>query len=77
MTSSAPRSLALDAKLVRALAIRVRLPGMSRAKLLASDGTLTNRRVYAAQIWDRDRAEQIAQQIRDEHKGSTVKVSAL
>lgn len=60
-----------------AYAIRVRLPNMKRAGLLAPRGALVNRRVHAAMIRDRAKAERIAAEIRTNHPGAVVTVRPL
>ena len=58
-------------------AIRVRLPDMKRAGLLDPRGALVNRRVHAAMIHDREKAERIADEIRTNHPGAVVTVRPL
>ena len=60
-----------------AYAIRVRLPDMKRAGLLDPRGALVNRRVHAAMIRDRAKAERIAAEIRTNHPGAVVTVRPL
>lgn len=60
-----------------AYATRVRLPDMKRAGLLDPHGALVNRRVHAAMIRDREKAERIATEIRTNHPSAVVTVRPL
>lgn len=50
---------------------------MKRAELLDPRGALVNRRVHAAMIRDREKAERIAEEIRTNHPGAVVTVRPL
>lgn len=46
-----------------------------QSRRLTPDGRLTHLKIYAAMIPDKEKAEQVAQEIRTTHPGATVKVA--
>jgi hypothetical protein len=53
--------------------IHVRLPGMKKSKLLASEGLLTNLKVHASRFKDLQDVERVIREIKAENPGVVLK----